>query len=327
MNVPLELPAYVPPAWLYNGHLQTIIPSIFRKVNNIGYERERVKTTDGDFLDFDWLYSNSKKLVILTHGLEGDSQRPYIKGMARAFNSNNWNVLAWNFRGCSGEMNDLLRFYHSGDTEDLNFAINYALSKTKYEEVILVGFSLGGNVTLKFLGEFASKLQPEIKGAVTFSVPIDLHSSSNKISQRSNFIYSARFLRNLKRKVREKSLRMPDQLNPDQLDEIKTLQDFDNFYTAPLHGFKDAITYYSDSSAKQYLNAINIPTLIVNAKNDPFLAPECYPVELLKDHKFVCLKSPSQGGHCGFPEYNALGLYWSEKLALEFATKTTAPFV
>lgn len=326
MNVQLELPAYVPPAWLYNGHLQTIIPSIFRKINHLDYKRQRVKTPDKDFLDFDWLYSDSKKLVILTHGLEGDSQRPYVKGMARAFNMNNWNVLAWNFRGCSGEMNDLLRFYHSGDTEDLNFIINHVLSELKFEKIILVGFSLGGNVTLKFLGEFASNLQPEVKGAISFSVPLDLHSSSKKISQKSNFIYSTRFLRNLKRKVKEKSLRMPGQLNPDRLNKIKTLQDFDNLYTAPLHGFKDAITYYSDSSALQYLKSINIPTLIVNAKNDPFLAPECYPVELLKNHKYVHLEMPSEGGHCGFPEYTSK-LYWSEKVALEFANKIVRDLV
>lgn len=321
MNYNSVIKPYRPPAWLYNGHLQTIIPSIFRKVANIIYSRERVKTPDEDFIDIDWINSEARKLVIITHGLEGDSQRPYIKGMARAFHNKNWDVLAWNFRGCSGEMNTLLRFYHSGDSIDLQFIVNHALTKKKYEEIVLIGFSLGGNVTLKYLGEYSDNLPPEISAAITFSVPLHLQSSSNKISKRSNFIYSTRFLRHLKRKVKAKSIHMPDELTMDHFSKIKTLQDFDNFYTAPLHGFKDAKTYYAESSALQYLEKIKIPTLIVNALNDPFLAPECYPKTELENHHYVYLKTPAEGGHCGFPEYNAEGLYWSEKIALEFATE------
>lgn len=314
--------SYRPPVWLYNGHLQTIIPSIFRKIKDINYLRERVKTPDQDFIDIDWLDSGAKKLIIITHGLEGDSQRPYVKGMARAFHHHqHCDVLAWNFRGCSGEMNTLLRFYHSGDTKDLQFIVNHALAKKRYEEIVLIGFSLGGNVTLKYLGEHRDTLPPEISAAITFSVPLHLQSSSNKISQRSNFIYSSRFIRHLKRKVKAKSLHMPDELTMDHFSKIKTLQDFDDFYTAPLHGFKDASSYYEESSSLQYLEKIRVPTLIVNALNDPFLGPECFPVTELRDHPYIYLKTPAEGGHCGFPEYNTMGLYWSEKVALEFATK------
>lgn len=314
-------PAYKPPAWLYNGHLQTIIPSVFRKVEIVPYQRERIKTSDGDFLDIDWLTNGSNRLIIVSHGLEGDSQRAYVKGMARAFYSNNWDVLAWNFRGCSGEMNELVRFYHSGDTHDLNYVINYALDHKDYKEILLVGFSLGGNITLKFLGESAGELQKEIVGAVTFSVPLDLHTSCLQISRRSNFLYSYRFLRHLKRKIKAKSKIMPDQLTIEHFARIKTLTDFDNLYTAPIHGFKDAISYYENSSSLPYLASISIPTLIINAKNDPFLSSECYPEFINRDSKFVKFEVPAEGGHCGFPEYNAEGLFWSEKRALAFANQ------
>lgn len=314
-----QFSSYKSPAWLYNGHLQTIIPSIFRKVENVPYKRERIKTIDKDFLDIDWLLADSSNLVIISHGLEGDSQRAYIKGMARAFHLTGWDVLAWNFRGCSGEMNKLLRFYHSGDTHDLEFVINYALAKKKYHKIFLIGFSLGGNITLKFLGEKGENLQKEIIGAATFSVPLDLHTSCIKISKKSNFIYSKRFLRHLKRKVSAKSKKMPDLLTTEHFNKIKTLTDFDDLYTAPIHGFKDAVTYYKDSSALPLLNSIAVPTLIVNAKNDPFLSSECYPENFIEGEEYVLLEVPLEGGHCGFPEYNKEGLFWSEKRALAFA--------
>ncbi len=321
MNKSSDFPPYKPPHWLYNGHLQTIIPSVFRKINDVSYKRERIETEDGDFLDLDWLMNDASRLVIISHGLEGDSQRGYVKGMARAFESRQWDVLAWNFRGCSGEMNQLARFYHSGDTADLDFVIDYALAKNRYQRILLVGFSLGGNITLKFMGEKSKDLQKEVVGAITFSVPLDLHGSCTKISRKSNFLYSSRFLRHLKRKIRAKSMMMPDALTMEHFSQIKTLTDFDDLYTAPLHGFKDAITYYKDSSALRFLESIKAPTLIVNAKNDPFLSEECYPEQFAGAHEFVLLETPAEGGHCGFPEYNEEGLYWSEKRALAFAEK------
>lgn len=318
-----EFPSYKAPAWLYNGHLQTIIPSVFRKVGNVPYKRERIKTSDNDFLDLDWLHNDNSRLVIISHGLEGDSQRGYVKGMAKAFGTNGWDVLAWNFRGCSGEMNDLLRFYHSGDTNDLGLVIDHALSKNQYREILLVGFSLGGNITLKFLGEKGANIEKKIVGAIAFSVPLDLHSSCIKISRRSNFIYSRRFLRHLKRKVSAKSKMMPEQLTVEHFGRIKTLTDFDDLYTAPIHGFKNAVAYYRASSSLPYLEYIRVPTLIVNAENDPFLSMECFPARFTKGHAFVSLETPAEGGHCGFPEYNEDGLFWSEKRALAFASALT----
>ena len=205
--------------------------------------------------------------------------------------------------------------------DELDFVINYALREAKYQQLLLIGFSLGGNMTLKFLGEKADALQKEIIGAVTFSVPLDLHGSCTMISRKSNFIYSYRFLRHLKKKVQAKSMKMPEQLTMDHFSRIRTLTDFDDLYTAPLHGFKDALTYYNDSSSLPYLNAIRVPTLIVNAKNDPFLSEKCYPEQFTREGEFVKLEIPAEGGHCGFPEYNVDGLFWSEKRALAFAEK------
>ncbi|WPP50529.1 YheT family hydrolase [Catalinimonas niigatensis] len=318
-----QLSDYQPPYWLFNGHLQTIVPSQFRKVEGVSYQRERFSTPDKDFLLLDWSVKQSDKLVIISHGLEGDSHRPYIKGMVRAFNRAGWDALAWNFRGCGGEINHTLRFYHSGATDDLDLVIAHALSQKKYTSIVLVGFSLGGNLTLKYLGESGDRLIPEIKAGAVFSVPMDLYTCSVQISAPANFIYNRRFLRNLKLKVSQKVLTMPDELSTEYFSKIRNLKDFDDFYTAPLHGFKDAMEYYTHCSSLYYLNAIRIPTLIVNAQNDPFLSDKCYPADLLKDHAFVHLETPASGGHVGFMPRGAAAddNYWSEERATAFAER------
>src|SRR5690349_18377924 len=159
---------YSPPLFLFSPHLETIFPALLRRVDLKSYTRERITTPDNDFLDLDWLKQDSHKLVILSHGLEGNSTRPYIKGMAKALFEEGYDILAWNFRGCSEEMNKQLRFYHSGATDDLDVVVKHAAEK-KYDEIFLVGFSLGGNLTLKYLGEQASS--SKIKKAVAISVP------------------------------------------------------------------------------------------------------------------------------------------------------------
>ena len=309
---------YSPPFFLFTAHLETIFPSQFRSVKLPPYQRERINTPDQDFLDLDWLRQDSKKLVIISHGLEGDSTRPYIKGMAKALSERGYDVLAWNYRGCSGQVNKALRFYHSGATDDLATVVDHASSKP-YLEIHLIGFSLGGNLTLKYLGE--KRTRPEcIKKAVVFSVPMDLHTSCIKISQPSNWIYSRRFLRSLRKKVLDKSKIMRE-LDAAGLKKARTLHEFDDIFTGPIHGFKNAIDYYTQSSSIKVVSNINTPTLIVNAKNDPFLSPECYPEDLLKNHPFVTFESPEHGGHVGFAQFTKNGLYWSEERALKFLSR------
>ncbi len=307
---------YSPPAFLFNRHLETIYPAIFRKVVLEHYQRERITTLDNDFLDLDWLKQSSPNLVIISHGLEGNSHRAYMKGMAKVFYEQGFDVMAWNYRGCSNEINKQLRFYHSGATDDLGFVINHASSQ--YDNVFLLGFSLGGNLTLKYLGEIGS-VNPKIKKAVTFSVPLDLHKSCLQISQPHNWPYEQRFLKSLKTKVILKSKTQPA-LNIKGINQIRTLMEFDDQFTAPIHGFKNAIDYYTQSSAIHFLSKIKTPTLIVNAKNDPFLSKECYPD--VNSLSAITFEIPERGGHVGFSQFSQNGLYWSELRALEYITST-----
>ena len=311
---------YSPPSLLFTKHLETIYPSLLRKVTGIAYTRTRISTPDGDFLDLDWLKQSSRKLIILSHGLEGSSGRPYIKGMAKLFRDRGYDVLAWNYRGCSEEMNHKIRFYHSGATEDLDLIVNHAIA-LGYQDVNLIGFSLGGNLTLKYLGEKASALHPWVKKSVVFSVPLNLHGSCIEISKRSNWIYNKRFLNSLKSKVVHKA-RYLEGIDPAPLASVNSLLEFDDLYTAPIHGFKNALHYYQQCSSLQFVQPIQRPTLVVNALNDPFLSKDCFP-DQFENHPYVKFEYPSRGGHVGFALFDQNGLYWSELRALQFIQSHT----
>ncbi|MBB6003429.1 YheT family hydrolase [Arcicella rosea] len=308
---------YQAPFWLPNGHLQTIFPSVFRKIKTVKYLRERITTPDNDFLDLDWAKANTqfsennKKLVVLSHGLEGDSTRQYITGMVQLFTQHGFDCLAWNFRSCSGELNRTTRFYHSGATDDLDWVIKHAILKD-YQEIYLVGFSLGGNLTLKYLGEQSENLSSKIKKAVTFSVPLHLSSSSQTIG----WLYTKRFNDSLKKKILAKAKLFPEQIQTSNISKIKTLKDFDDCYTSQLHGFQDAEDYYERNSSLYFLDKIQIPTLIINALNDPFLSKACFPFEKVNALDNVFFQAPENGGHCGFYQDNYQGILWSEKRAL-----------
>jgi len=302
-----------------NAHIQTILPSISRNIYPAIYKRQRMELLDGDFLDIDWSTGFTRprtRLVIICHGLEGSSKAPYTKGMARRFRKADWDVVLINFRSCSGELNRLPRSYHSGETGDLAFVLENVFQK--YDEIALVGFSLGGNVILKYLGEQGKNISNKILGAVTFSVPCDLATSGMTLSEATNKIYMSRFLRLLGRKVRVKHQRGDQIASPDSINFMTSFWEFDDAFTAPLHGFRGADDYYQKSSSKQYLNNISIPALMVNAQNDPFLSPECYPENEARESSFFHLETPEDGGHCGFPTANLIGNQWHENRAIEF---------
>ena len=314
---------YQPPFYLFNGHLQSIVPSLLRTVPEVRYERERVETEDGDFLDLDWSRLSGRSadtLCIVSHGLEGDAGRPYVRGMVRALNKAGFDALAWNYRSCSGEMNRLLRSYHLGDTDDLDFVVRYALGTARYRRVYLTGFSAGGNVTLKYLGEKPERVPQEVQRAAVFSVPTDLKSSSLQIGRLENRIYLKRFLKSLRKKMREKAVLLPDQVDINGLDELIDFPQFDDRFTAPMHGFKSAEEYYEHASSGRYLSGIRVPTLLVNAQNDPFLPPSCFPRDVAARSEFVFLETPQEGGHVGFAEGSPDGEYYSERRAVEFLT-------
>ena len=307
---------YKRPFYLFNQHLETIIPSMFRKIKGVEYQRERIDLEDGDFLDLDWVKDGHGRLVIISHGLEGSSNRHYVKGMAKLFNRHEWDVLAWNCRTCSGEMNRTARFYHHGATDDFKSVVDHAVSLNKYQTIVLIGISMGGSLTLKYLGE--NEVFPEaLLCATVFSVPCNLKSSVLALEKPGNKFYKRRFLKKLKKKIKAKAEIMPDVIISDGFRGIKRFNDFDNRFTAPLHGFRDAEDFYHRASAENYLDRIRLPTLIVNAKNDPFLPAACYPVDIASDHDYIYLEMPSYGGHVGFSlqgeEFN-----WAEKRSLSF---------
>lgn len=312
--MPVLSSSYKAPFYLFNGHLQTIIPSLFREVKGVSYKRERIITPDHDFLDLDWSEVGSDALAILSHGLEGDSSRSYMLGMVKTFNKEGIDVLAWNYRSCSGEPNKLLRSYHLGASDDLSFVVQHALSTNKYKTIYLLGFSAGGNITLKYLGEATDQVPQEVRAAAVFSVPVDLKSSAEKIST----IYTQRFLRTLGRKLEQKRNMFPDDVDMSNYSLFWSFPEFDNRYTAPLHGFNNAEDYYKKSSSRQFISSIRIPTLLMNAKNDPFLGPTCYPVSEAEQHSNFYLEIPAQGGHVGFTVDFKKDLYYSERRAVEF---------
>lgn len=315
--------SYRPPFYLRNGHLQTIYPNFFRQVEGVAYRRERVETPDGDFLDLDWSTVGTMRAALLAHGLEGNSTRTYLLGMVRALNRHGWDAAAWNFRGCSGEPNRRLRFYHSGDTPDLQTVLTHILRQDRHEHLALIGFSLGGNVILKYLGELGRRVNPRVAAAVTFSVPCDLAGSARQMARFENIVYMKRFMKLLHEKIRAKMVAFPGLIDDHGYRQMRTFQEFDDRYTAPLHGFRNAQDYWKRAGSKPLLERIAVPTLLVNALDDPFLSPSCYPYEEAEHNPHFFLETPATGGHVGFVAHNREGEYWSETRALEFLSSRT----
>jgi predicted alpha/beta-fold hydrolase len=314
---PIDHSSYVAPPWLPGGHAQTVYPALFRRLSPAPSRAERLELPDGDFIDLEWSGTTSARLAILSHGLEADMHAGYIRGMTAALVRRGWDVLTWNFRGCGTEPNRLLRMYHSGATEDLHSVVRHALENHPAESIDLVGFSLGGNLTLKYLGERPAALPRQLHRAVVFSVPCDLACSSRQLALPSNRIYMDRFLVAMRAKIRAKKALFPDQLDLTGLDRIRTFQEFDDRFTAPIHGFQDAEDYWARNSSRQFIRHIVHPTLLVNAVNDPFLGPGCYPREEAASSSFH-FEEPATGGHVGFPTFGRGGEYWSETRAAEF---------
>mgnify|MGYP000058934598 CR=1 FL=1 len=321
----LEPRSYRAPRFLRNPHLQMIAANQVRLVRGVGYERERLETPDGDFLDVDWAPVGAPRAAVLCHGLEGHSRRPYVLGMARALNRAGWDVCAVNYRGCSGTPNRKPFFYHSGMTEDLETVVRHVTHRAGYSTVALVGFSLGGNLILKYLGDRGREVPVQIRAAVAFSVPCDLAGSARAISRPRNRLYLRRFLRRLRKKIEAKQALFPELLSTAGYESIRTFEDFDNRYTAPLHGFRDAQDYYAKASAKPVLERIAVPTLLVNALDDPFLSPECFPYREASQSPYLVLETPCHGSHVGFYDLSRDGTLWSERRTAAFLQDQSLP--
>ncbi|MBP6828605.1 MAG: alpha/beta fold hydrolase [Saprospiraceae bacterium] len=309
-----------PPRWQYNGHLQTLYPGVFRRVHGVDYQRERINTPDRDFLDLDWIRQGSKRLLLLTHGLEGNSGRQYIRGAAKLFSRHHWDVLAWNCRSCSGEMNRAFRMYHHGDIDDIGTVVQHALRTGGYTDVALVGFSMGANISMKYLGVTGENAPAPIRAAVVFSAPCDLQSGSEVLDRWENAFYRKRFMRALIKKIRVKNAQFPGRLDLAKISEIRCWRDFDEYFSAPISGYRDAADFYRNASAKNFIPGIRVPTLLVNALNDPILTPACMPVDLARQNDAFYLEMTEAGGHCGFQDRLNGEFFWSERRALEFVT-------
>lgn len=307
---------YKAPLFFRSGHLQSVYPTIFRKVDDVAYVRERIDTPDDDFLDLDWSRTGSDTLAIISHGLEGHSHRAYVKGMVQAMNQEGIDALAWNFRGCSGEPNRQLRLYHNGAIDDLHTVVTHAAPA--YKNIFLIGFSMGGNMGLLYLGKQAQEVPGPVKGTVAFSVPCDLADASIALEKKENILYMKRFLKMLHDKVKMKQAQFPQDVDDRDYHLVKTFRDFDGRYTAPMHGFDSAEDYWEKCSSRPWLEQIDVPSLIVNSLDDPFLEGSCYPVEECAGNSSTTLEITRHGGHIGFMARNREHRYWSEERAVKF---------
>lgn len=300
------------PFYLPSAHLETIVPSVFFKPTTPDYERERIILSDGDFLDLDWLRNDNSRLIVISHGMEGDSHRPYVTRACNYFSDRSWDVLAWNQRGCSGEQSLLPIISHHGSTIELKEVVDHTL-KSEYSEIVLLGFSMGGCQTLKYLS--THPIDDRVKGAIGFSVTFDFEGMMQAIELPSNRIYKKSFLEKIKNRIISIDKRHSGLINIESLDSIKSLEQLHNQFTLKLNGYSDLDEFYYDASPSNFMAGLSKPMLIVNAKNDPFLGAKNYPdTEGVKNLTVIYTK---HGGHVGFSKPFSTASYM-EDLTLEF---------
>jgi hypothetical protein len=314
---------YRAPWWVPGGHAQTVWSALVaRPRRRVALERERCDTPDGDFVDIDWLRGPAAApLVVMFHGLEGNATSHYARAMMLALREAGWRGAVPHFRSCSGELNRLPRAYHSGDSAEIGWLLERCARASGGAPLYAVGISLGGNALLKWLGEEGDAARTRLAAAAAVSAPLDLSAGADAIEQGFSMVYTRMFLASLKRKVRAKAVRHGGVVDARDLARVRTMREFDDRYTARLHGFGDAADYYARSSAKGYLAGIRVPTLVLNARNDPFL-----PARHLPDASTlppsVTLETPAQGGHVGFVSGPFPGhLRWLPRRIIDFLAR------
>lgn len=290
---------YTAPIWLPGGDLQTIWAAALPRPR-VAYRRERWELPDGDFLDLDWVdWPSGAPLLVLFHGLEGDSDSHYARFLMATAWDRGWRGVVVHFRGCGGEPNRLARAYNAGDSGEIDQVLRRLRGREAGTPIYVAAVSLGGNVLLKWLGEQGAEAAPVIDGAVAISAPLDLPVAGAVLDQGFNRFYAARFLRTLKRKALAKLERFPGIYDGTAVAAARGIREFDDLVTAPLHGFRDAEEYWRQSASKPHLKSIRLPTLVINARNDPFMPGEVLPGrEDVSDQ--VLLEFPADGGHVGF---------------------------
>ncbi len=285
------------PWWLRSGHLQTLYAPLFRRAPALELTRERIELEDGDFVDLDWTPRSEGPLVLVLHGLEGSSDSPYARGILRAIHARRWRGVLMHFRGCSGEPNRLPRSYHSGDTGDLTEVVETLRARGDIPVMAAVGYSLGGNVLLKWLGERGAGAP--IAAAAAVSVPYTLSRAADRLTSGLSRIYQRRLIGELRRKLGRKFAHTASPIDLARAQRSRDFWEFDDAVTAPLHGFRDVHDYYARASSRQYLQRIRVPTLMLHAEDDPFMTPDAVPrrEELSPSAR---LELSAHGGHVGF---------------------------
>jgi uncharacterized protein len=315
----MAAPKYHAPRWLTNPHLQTIYGSVFAAKPEVHYRRERWETPDGDFIDVDHVDGAAGHTwVVLFHGLEGSSDSAYARMLMHRVRERGWRGAVVNFRGCSGEPNRLSRAYHSGDAPEIDWIMRRLRAQNAAAPLFAAGVSLGGNALLKWLGDCGDSAAPLVNAAVAISVPLDLMATGNALGQGFNLVYTRNFLATLRAMSLEKLERFPGLYDADAVRASRTLREFDDLVTAPLHGFKNADDYWTRASSKPGLRNIRVPTLVLNARNDPLVPASALP-GAGDVSAAVTLERPEQGGHAGFVSGRFPGnLDWLPARVLEF---------
>ncbi len=298
--MPLLTSDFLPTIPFRNGHFNTTYRPLFMK-DKATYERKRIKTWDQDFFDLDFSFAGSETLILLIHGLEGSSESKYMSSNVNHLNSKGLDTVCFNLRGCSGEDNLLLATYHSGKTEDVDFVVNHLLDTYNYKNIVIVGFSLGGNLTLKYIGEKGDSISPIIKGGIATSVPVDIASAEIEMDKLKNKLYMEMFFKTMKNKLLEKAFKFPEyKLDQAKLFKATKFKHLEHLYTVPIFGFDSPEDYWKKASSKPYLSNIKKPTLLINAKDDTFLSKECYPYKEAENSEFFFFEETKFGGHVGF---------------------------
>ncbi len=315
--------SYIAPAWLPGGHLQTLYPTLFLRGRRLPYRRERWELDDGDFLDADWMDGpDDAPLLVLFHGLEGNSASPYARSLMHAARRRGWRGVVVNFRGCSGEPNRLPRAYFAGDSAEIGSVLARLRSRFPQARLHAVGISLGGNALLKWLGESGSAARQFVASTAAVSAPLDMNAAGTALDRGLNRrVYTAHFLSTLKAKSLAKAARFPGLLDANAIRKATTFREFDTLVTAKLHGFRDAEDYWTRASSKPLLPNIDVPALVLNAQNDPFLPASALP-RTQQVSPSVALLQPETGGHVGFPDGVFPGhIDWLPQRILDFLAR------
>lgn len=322
--VPAPPRPFRPAPWLRNPHLQTLGARLLRARGRVTRRRERWETPDGDFLDLDFAdpadAGEAAPLVLVLHGLEGCSGSGYVQQLCRELVARGMGAVALNFRSRSGEPNRRRRFYHSGETGDPGFVLGRLRERRPRAPIGAVGFSLGGNVLVKLLGERGEAARELLDAAVAVSVPYDLAAGAEALEEGLGPMYTAYFLHSLRASVRAKREARGHDYGLEELRGLRTLRAFDDAFTAPVHGFRDADDYYRSSSAARFLPDVRLPTLVIQARDDPFLPEPALPLDAIRSNPWIVEAVTRHGGHVGFLESAVpwRPRFWAEEAAAGF---------